>query len=295
MINDRHAKQFQHLWRAKNENRLPHALIFSGVKGTGKAKFADRLTRALLCTAVTPQGEYCNQCHACRLIEGRVHPNILWIEPEKAGAPIKIDQVRLVSDFIQQTSAQGEYRIVIIHPVGEMNSHAANALLKNLEEPSSGALLILINDQQKRLPATILSRCQRIVFPPPEPDELHAWMINQPVRQDLFQALHAIVEGRSDPIKSAASLQSSDITQLLDYLLSWMVDLLKLQLNSESNKLINSDFLPILTSLSNKTKQQHNVKLMEAIQQLRTQVCTGINFNKQLILESLFVQWMECV
>ena len=86
---------------------------------------------------------YCGTCHACRLIAGRAHPNVLWVEPEKEGQTIKVDQIREVSEFVNQSSLQGVHRIVLINPANAMNMHAANALLKTLEEPSSGAIIFI--------------------------------------------------------------------------------------------------------------------------------------------------------
>ena len=160
--------QWQQLLQAKSQQRLAHAMLFTGLPGIGKAIFAQHFSSALLCQKLNPDGNPCDRCHSCRLIAGRAHPNMLWLEPEKPGQAIKIDQVRDVSEFISQTSLQGDYRIVIINPADDMNTNAANALLKTLEEPSSGAHLILISNQNERLPATILSRCQRVVFQRPE-------------------------------------------------------------------------------------------------------------------------------
>jgi DNA polymerase-3 subunit delta' len=287
-------KQFQQLWQAKNENRLAHALLLVGMKGTNKAKFADCFSRAFFCDRVTRDGESCGKCRSCRLTEGRAHPNVLWIEPEKEGAIIKVDQVREVNDFVNQTSLQGEYRIVIIHPADDMNINAANALLKTLEEPASGSLLILISDQNGSLPATVLSRCQRVVFPPPHSEETLAWLTSHPSRQNLFQAMIHLLEGKCDPVKSAAELQNNDPLQMLDFLLTWVVDVLRLQLNSDSDRVINKDYAQHLIQLGQKTQLKKNVKLMEYIQHLRAQLCEGINFNKQMMLESILIRWMEC-
>lgn len=293
MTQETQSQPFQQIWQAKLANRMPHAVLFIGQKGTHKAKTADLLSRALLCQHVTSQGEPCGHCHSCQLSVGRTHPNVLWIEPEKEGAAIKVDQIREVGEFINQTSFQGEYRVVIIHPADNMNINAANALLKTLEEPSSGALLILISDQNGHLPATILSRCQRVVFPQVDKEQAQSWLASQPSRQNLFQVLLQLSQGKADPLKSASELQNNDPLQLLDFFLSWVVDLMRLQLNGGTDGLINKDYLDDLLHLKQKTELKNNIKLMEYTQNLRTQVTEGINFNKQLLLETLFIHWME--
>jgi DNA polymerase III subunit delta' len=332
-------KQQQQLWRAKQEGRLPHALLFTGIAGTGKAQFADGFTHTLLCQQVTASGDYCNQCHACRLIAGRVHPNVLWIEPEKEGQVIKVDLIRGVSEFINNSSLQGEYRIVVIYPANAMNTNAANALLKTLEEPSSGSLIILISAQSEQLPATILSRCQRISFPQPKKEEALLWLKNQlknklnnklpdntfdpelllnlaqgspfaalrlvedeilPVRHDLFQAFYQLSQKplsqtQSDPIKTAAALQNINPLLLIDFSLNWIMDLLRLQLGEHVEEIMNRDYGKQLAELQQRTHLKKNTDFLEYLQQLRGQICAGINLNKPLLIEGILLRWMENV
>src|SRR3990167_2099211 len=287
--------EYQKLWQAKRQSRLPHALLFLGEKGTHKARCAEYFARALLCTAVTESGDPCNVCPRCRQVMHNTHPNVLWVQPEEKSTVIKIDQIRAINDFVYQTALQDGMRIVIIHPADALNIMAANALLKTLEEPPKDTLLILISDQRGRhLPATVVSRCQRIVFPSLTKDERLAFLLQQPGRQDLFQTLMQLAEAKSCPVQSAEVLQHHDPLRLLDYFLSWMMDVLRLQLNSEALHVINEDYTDHLIQAKTKTQLKHNVNLMEYIQQLRMQLCDGINLNKQMMLEAIFVRWMEC-
>jgi len=318
------ADQWDYLLRLKQQNRLPHALLFAGIAGTGKAIFADRFSRLLLCQQPTLSNQPCYHCHACRLIEGRAHPNVLWIEPEKEGHAIKVDQIRDANEFIYQSALQGEYRIIIIHPANSMNTNAANALLKTLEEPSSGAVIILISDSFSRLPATILSRCQRILFPRPHQTQALQWLQSElanpatdpalllklahgaPLaalklvqenqlagRQILFDALALLAKRQGDPLKSAANVQNMEPVQLLDYMLSWTMDLLRLQLGVGAENLLNTDYKEQLTALSERTDPQRNVKLMADLQRLRAEIYAGIHLNKTLLVESVLIQWMN--
>jgi DNA polymerase III subunit delta' len=318
------AAQWQQLWQSKSANRLPHALLFDGIQGTGKKIFADTFTRALLCKQVSAEGVYCNACHDCRLIAGRTHPNVLWIEPEKAGQVIKVDQVRDVTEFVNQSSFQGEYRIVIIHPANNMNMNAANALLKTLEEPSNGAIIILIS-HQNTLPATIFSRCQRILFPRPNKAAALQWLNTQlsdpaiksewllqlangaplaalqlvhtetlSVRRNLFDTLYLLSKKQSDPTAFAAQKEECELVVLLDFVLSWMMDLLKLQLENNPETMVNQDYEKQLTELAQRTDIKHNIKYMEYVQQLRAQICSGLNLNKHLMMENILIRWMEC-
>jgi len=317
-------QQWQQLWYAKQENRLAHALLFSGIKGTGKSHFADHFARALLCQASnTSSTDTLNcHCHSCRLMTGKAHPNMLWIMPEKDSQAIKIDQIREVSEFINQTSLQGAYRIVIINPAQQMNKNAANALLKTLEEPPLGALLMLICDQLAHLPATILSRCQHVLFSRPSLEQSLPWLKEQlksdqhdpdlllrlthgaplaaiqfvkdevlPVRQHLFQTLYALIQQQADPIQAATSLSGIDSLRFLDFLLSFIVDILRLQLGASANRIVNADFATQIMTLHQDTLLNKNIKFMEYLQQLRGQICTGINMNKQLMIENVLIHW----
>lgn len=317
------AQQWQTLKQAQLAERLPHALLLSGPEGMGKATFADEWSRVMLCQAVT-DGMPCHACHACRLIEGRAHPNVRWIEPEKSGSAIKVDQIREANEFISQSGLQGDSRIVVIHPADCLNVNAANALLKTLEEPSAGALMLLVCHQSERLPATILSRCQRIVFTRPDKKMASDWLAAAlpdkgvdadlllslahgaplaalkwyeedvlTVRQALCQDLIALAEKRGDPLKAAAKWSDGEPLRLIDFVLSWVMDLQRLQTGGAA--VINQDHLSALTKIAEQMTPRTGVSLMVFMQSLRTQIQHGINFNKQLLAETIFVRWMGAV
>lgn len=316
--------QWQQLWQAKLHHRLPHALLLTGLAGTGKTKFAEVFSYALLCSSVSASGDACHTCHACRLIATRVHPNVLWIEAEKSGAAIKVDQVRAINEFISHSSLQGEIRIVIIPSAHDLNINAANALLKTLEEPAAGALIMLISDHFSRLPATILSRCQRILFPKPPTALAKKWLLEQikssdidadfflnlthgaplmalkfiqedglSARQNIFEILFLLSKNKADPLQSTLKIQSLELIPLLDFTLSFMLDLLRLQLSAKVPEIINHDYAQQLHELKQSTQLKNNMQFMEYLQQVRQQILSGINLNKQLVIEDLFIHWRK--
>ncbi len=324
MIYPWQVRQWQQLWQVRTENRLPHALLLAGIAGTGKMVFAEHFVRALLCANTTTDGQTCGTCHACRLIAGNTHPNVLRILPEKEGQAIKVDQIREASEVVSQSSLQGEYRIVIIHPANAMNANAANALLKTLEEPASGAIVLLISDQSARLPATILSRCQKIIFSAPAAEIAQQWLAEQSpaisgkaalllrltqgaplaaqrlaedegmaIRAELYQSLSLLSAKKMTPLKLAASLQKNEPLSLIDFLLSFVADLLRVQLQGDADGIRNHDYQAMLLELKSSSMPK-NINFMRYLQQVRKQLLEGINFNKQLLLESLFIRWTEC-
>lgn len=312
--------QWQQLQTAKAQQRLPHALLLLGLNGTGKTVFADAFSRMLLCEQPQEKRLPCNTCHSCRLIIGKSHPNVMWVEPEKEGQAIKVDQIREVSEFVQQSSIQGEYRVVVISPASNMNVNAANALLKTLEEPSNGAILILISHQSQGLPATILSRCQRIVFPIPAKKTSLQWLKSQTedaelllnlangaplaalqlkdseklvARNTLFTGLASLSKKQSDPLKFAAALQSEEPLMLIDFMLTWVVDILRLQL--QDAHITNQDYQAVLSELAARLQVDKASQFMVYLQQVRHQLYLGLNMNKQLLLENVMLRWMECL
>lgn len=315
------SNQWQQIWQAKQENRLPHALLFAGIAGTGKNALAEHLAKVLLCQQVTGAGECCYQCAPCRLMDGKTHANYLCVTPEKEGATIKVDQIREVSEFVNQSSLQSEYRIVVITPADAMNVSAANALLKTLEEPSTGAILILVSDQPSQMPATILSRCQRIVFAKPNPTIALHWlqekltdtnidanlllnlangaplaalkMVDEEIlssRQALFTALS---EKKCDAIKTAHALKDVEPLQLIDFILSWLTDVLRLQLKGEN--ITNTDFSKPLHEQAQVSPLLATTKLLEYALTVRGEISRGFNFNKTLLIEDMLLRWNKSI
>jgi len=317
-------KQWLQLHQAKQDNRLPHALLFVGIKGMGKAHFAESFIRLQLCQQNGAVLHAECDCHSCHLVNGKVHPNIVWITPEKEGGAIKIDQIREAALFIQQTSLQGEYRFVVIDSADHMNLNAANALLKTLEEPSSGAIILLIAESSSHLPATVLSRCQLIHFKAPETQLALQWLTQKlpstvnpglvlrlangaplaairlaevdilTARFQLLEMLYALSEQQTDPLKSAVSIQEMDVIHILDFTFSFIMDLMRYHLTDDVNEVTNQDFIRQIMDLRKRTELQNVTSYLDYVLQLRGQQQTNIHLNKQLMLEGLLIRWMEC-
>lgn len=157
-----HERQINSLKNALLRNRVAQAYIFDGIAGVGKKTTALAFARALNCLGTEEEtGEL---CASCRKIETGNHPDILFVAPE--GKVIKIDQIRELGRRMCFRPLEGRRRVVIIEKVHAMNDEAANALLKTLEEPAPGNVLILLTSRSEALPRTIVSRCQRLRFAP---------------------------------------------------------------------------------------------------------------------------------
>lgn len=190
-------------WRrlAAMLERVPHALLFHGPAGVGKLALAERFAQRLLCERPGQGSAPCGACDGCRWFLGGNHPDARYVQPEaiarraaledegeeerpKAAKPsteIKVEQVRALADFVNLGSHRGGRRVAIIHPAEDMNSHAANSLLKSLEEPPPGAVFLLVSHRPARLPPTVRSRCVPVPVPVPEPRAARAWLEAQGV------------------------------------------------------------------------------------------------------------------
>ncbi len=151
----------QTLHNALAAGRIAHAYLFAGPRGTGKTTIARILARAVNCTAPNPEDRPCGECHACRsLAEGR---SLDLIEID-AASHTSVDNVRDLIEKVQFAPTETRYKVYIIDEVHMLSTSAFNALLKTLEEPPPHALFFLATTESHKIPATILSRCQRFSF-----------------------------------------------------------------------------------------------------------------------------------
>ena len=193
------------LKNAVEQNRLAHAYLFVGPRGTGKTSTARILAKALNCThgpTVTP----CGKCDNCREIAGGNSLDVIELD---AASNRGIDDVRELRDNVRYAPAKGRFKIYIIDEVHMLTKEAANALLKTLEEPPKHVIFCLATTEPEKLPITILSRCQRF--------DLHRIATNL-IAQQLQSiatkekltlaaaAAHAIARGAEGGMRDAESM-----------------------------------------------------------------------------------------
>ena len=140
--------------------RIGHAFLFCGTRGTGKTSVAKILARAVNCENPV-DGSPCGECETCKANEGGVAPNIIEMD---AASNNGVDDVRQIIEEIQYSPTVGKYTVYIIDEVHMLSGPAFNALLKTLEEPPAYVIFILATTEPHKIPVTILSRCQRYDF-----------------------------------------------------------------------------------------------------------------------------------
>lgn len=196
-----HTTQRRELAELVRFDRLPSALVFSGLHGIGKNLVAREVARQLLCDQKerAPQGG-CGTCRTCTLFESGTHPDLINLTfSGERGATV--DDIRAALEKISLKPFMGGKKVAILNDADEISIVGANILLKSLEEPRPDTYFILVLANPSRLPATILSRCQRLFFDRLSTDEIKE-IINLRGIQEISEALTLLADG------SAASLDS---------------------------------------------------------------------------------------
>ena len=141
--------------------RVGHAYLFSGGRGTGKTSAAKIMARAINCLHPKEDGEPCNECEICKAILDGSLTDVVEMD---AASNNSVEDIRAIRDEVNFLPTVAKYRVYIIDEVHMLSTGAFNALLKTLEEPPEHVKFILATTEPQKLPATILSRCQRFDF-----------------------------------------------------------------------------------------------------------------------------------
>lgn len=202
-------------------DRLGHAMLVHGAAGTGKLALAEAMAARLVCTGTEEFA--CGDCRSCTLFTSGAHPDWMRLVPEEDKHQIRVEQVRDLLAALALTTSFSPRKVALIAPAEAMNRTAANALLKNLEEPPGDSFLILVSHDASSLPVTIRSRCQGIAVALPPAGLAAEWLQGQGVTATLADAALAAAGGsprRALEFAQAGMVDSHrDLVQGLDALL----------------------------------------------------------------------------
>ena len=301
--------------------KMGHGLLFYGKKGCGKDAFAQYFLTWILCQNRQLKNQPCGECGSCQWLKSDTHPNYVHIttdeDNKKQNAKIKIDKIRDLQPFVQQT-VDG-WRVVVIEPAEALNTASANALLKTLEEPGDRTVIILLAEHYLKLPATIRSRLQHFALDRISAEQAEAYLQqNLPdadlqmqqllmnlsnqmplqaielarsewinLRQDFVNDWQKLVKQKNMPMAIATkwnkALSFSDFSQMFEYLLS---DLICVKLNQAIKNLdLNFSDLP----------DQYNLESLFAIYTELQQSKKFIEQNVQanLVVDQLCIKLMN--
>ncbi|MCC7702885.1 DNA polymerase III subunit delta' [Janthinobacterium sp. GW460P] len=263
--------------------RMPHAILFHGAQGIGKADFIEHFAQALLCEDVRADGHACGACASCGWFSQGNHPDYRRVRPEaledevaddgeegegakksaKTKTPskdIKIEQIRNLGDFMNISTHRQGLRVVVLYPAEALNTPASNALLKTLEEPPPGTLFLLASNSLDRLLPTILSRCRKFALPMPSHEQALTWL----KAQGLNDADSWLREQGGAPLAALAQSESGgrdETEQLLQVLANPGVEAAL----KAADKLQKAPLAPLVASLQRWLYDVFSVKLSGTI------------------------------
>lgn len=225
-------------------DKLSHAYIFAGPRGSGRRDMARAFAAALFCSR--RGDEACGQCLECRKLAHGNHPDLFWIEPD--GASIKIDQIReLQQQFAYRSSASGT-KIYVLNEAERLTTQAANSLLKFLEEPQTPAIGILLTDNGQALLPTIQSRAQWVPFFPLPPEQMKQTLLSEGLAPEL---VHAAVQLAAGLEAARAFIQINWFAETRNVMIQLMKDLANKQpfVVSVQQKVMKSEVVEHLDTL----------------------------------------------
>ncbi len=320
-----HKTEFDGLLLRKAQ--LPHALLLRGPQGIGKLAFAEAMAKALLCESPRPDGSACGRCTACGWMGQGSHPDFRRLEPdslaepreaeqggekkEKASSQIPVEQVRSIADLINISSHRGGVKVVLIHPAESLNANAANALLKNLEEPPPRTHFLLVTHRWHQLLPTIKSRCQQIALPPPAAEAARDWLKQQGSHdpdlalaqaggapllaatydEDYWQQRMGFLKALSgrgmDALAVAEQFRDLAPARILSWLQKWSFDLVSRQATGSIR--YNPDFAATIAATAEQADPIEAVRFLR--QMVRLQRIVSHPLNARLFFEELLLTY----
>ncbi|MGB5946969.1 DNA polymerase III subunit delta' [Paenisporosarcina sp.] len=309
-------KQLQTVYQ---KNRVAHAYLFEGAKGTGKVAVMRSFVKLLLCEQPT-QNVSCETCRGCRRFESGNHPNFIQIEPD--GQDIKKDQMLQLIFEMNKTALEAGRKIYVLYRADRLNASAANTLLKFLEEPEGLVTAILLTEKAHAILPTIRSRSQIITFPSIPYEERVKVMIDEGltasmaatvsmVTNDLDESLllakdEQFAQVRKTVLKLVEAVETNvheamltvhedwlpllkekeETEQALDLLLFAYRDLVAVKANSNATYTY-PDFLPFYQQRALHISFEHLSNKIEAILKAKQQLHR--NMNRTLLMEQLML------
>lgn len=208
-----HEDIIRHLKNAAAAEKVSHAYLFSGEKGSGKKLLASIYAAALNCERHT--GEPCFACTSCRKALSGNHPDIIYVTHEKP-ALISVNEVRRqVVDDVYIKPYESRYKIYIIDEAEKMNPQAQNAILKTIEEPPAYAVILLLANSPDTLLSTILSRCVRLNLKAVPDGEVRKYLMNEMMLPD-YEADIATAFAQGNIGRARMSVTGDDFAEMAD-------------------------------------------------------------------------------
>ena len=319
-----HKDILKYISSAVENNRVSHAYILNGERGSGKKMLANLFAMTLLCE--TGDNEPCGKCHSCKQAESGNHPDIIRVTHEKPNS-ISVDDIRTqVNNTVDIKPYQGPYKVYIIPQADMMTPQAQNAILKTIEEPPSYAVFLLLTENAETLLPTINSRCvmlklrnikdtlikkylmENLEIPDYKADMCTAFAqgnmgraimlansdhFNE-IREEAVQLLKHISEMELNEIVAAVkniSVYQLEITAYLDIIMIWYRDVLLYKATKEIDKVVFKDQLQSIKEQARKSSYEGIELILESLEKAKARLKANVNFD--LVMELLFLTIKE--
>ena len=319
-----HKDILKYISSAVENNRVSHAYILNGERGSGKRMLANLFATTLLCES--GNSEPCGKCHSCRQAESGNHPDIIRVTHEKPNS-ISVDDIRTqVNNTVDIKPYQGPYKVYIIPQADLMTPQAQNAILKTIEEPPAYAVFLLLTENAEMLLPTINSRCvmlklrnikdtlirkylmENLEIPDYKADMCTAFAqgnmgraimlansdhFNE-IREEAVQLLKHISEMELNEIVAAVkniSVYKLEITDYLDIIMIWYRDVLLYKATKEIDKVVFKDQLQSIKEQARKSSYEGIELILESLEKAKARLKANVNFD--LVMELLFLTIKE--
>ena len=319
-----HKDILKYISSAVENNRVSHAYILNGERGSGKKMLANLFAMTLLCE--TGDNEPCGKCHSCKQAESGNHPDIIRVTHEKPNS-ISVDDIRTqVNNTVDIKPYQGPYKVYIIPQADMMTPQAQNAILKTIEEPPSYAVFLLLTENAETLLPTINSRCvmlklrnikdtlikkylmENLEIPDYKADMCTAFAqgnmgraimlansdhFNE-IREEAVQLLKHTSEMELNEIVAAVkniSVYKLEITDYLDIIMIWYRDVLLYKATKEIDKVVFKDQLQSIKEQARKSSYEGIELILESLEKAKARLKANVNFD--LVMELLFLTIKE--
>ena len=319
-----HKDIIKYISSAVENNRVSHAYILNGERGSGKRMLANLFATTLLCES--GNSEPCGKCHSCRQAESGNHPDIIRVTHEKPNS-ISVDDIRTqVNNTVDIKPYQGPYKVYIIPQADLMTPQAQNAILKTIEEPPAYAVFLLLTENAEMLLPTINSRCvmlklrnikdtlirkylmENLEIPDYKADMCTAFAqgnvgraimlansehFNE-IREEAVQLLKHIHDMELSEIVATVkniSVYKLEITDYLDIIMIWYRDVLLYKATKEIDKVVFKDQLQSIKEQARKSSYEGIELILESLEKAKARLKANVNFD--LVMELLFLTIKE--
>lgn len=319
-----HKNIIDYIMNAVKEDKVSHAYILNGARGSGKKMLASLFAETLLCEE--KEKAPCGKCHSCIQADSGNHPDIIRVQHEKPNS-ISVEDIRTqVNNDIMIKPYQGPYKIYIISEADLMTPQAQNALLKTIEEPPEYAVIFLLTENAEQLLPTITSRCvmlklrnirdtlikkylmEKLEVPDYKADMCTAFAqgsmgraimlansehFNE-IREEAVQLLKYIHEMELSEIVKAVkriSVYKLEVNDYLDIIMIWYRDVLLYKATKDVEKVVFKDQVSSIKEVAKNSSYEGVELILESLEKAKTRLRANVNFD--LVMELLFLTIKE--